>query len=183
MQFEKNMHEWVLFYADDFQSLYRHKLDIYKRCLQKWGNATSIPISPGQGSRKRGYPVARPKKGPGSFTVFRIQTVTENKQKFYKFTITVRYEIKLIADWAEKRLRAYRFLQRTFVSGKILEPTTDLNGFSLIKFRIRIKILSLDMLCLLTALPLGVSSTNYSSILHVSMDLPLDHSASIVSWD
>ena len=36
----------------------------------------------------------------------------------------------------EKRLREYGFLQPAFINGKILEPTTDLNGFSLMKRKI-----------------------------------------------
>ena len=36
----------------------------------------------------------------------------------------------------EKQLQAYRFLQPAFVDGKMVEPTTDLNGFNLTKRQI-----------------------------------------------
>ena len=66
--------------------------------------------------------VTTPKRGPDT--------------NCYKFTSTARYEVKSNRRLTEKRLRAYGFLQTAFINGKILEPTTDLNSFSLMKRKI-----------------------------------------------
>ena len=66
----------------------------------------------------------------------------------YKFTSTARYEVKSNRRLTEKRLRAYGFLQTAFINGKILEPTTDLNSFSLMKRKISYTtVIMLALLC------------------------------------
>ena len=72
--------------------------------------------------RGGGYPGLLP-QGPGQKGA-RTQNVTN---------LQVLQDMKTNRRLTEKRLRAYGFLQPAFINGKILEPTTDLNGFSLMK--------------------------------------------------
>ena len=111
---------------------------IYRRWLRHWFQVRlflglddvkeKISIGYCQGRREGGggggtrgyyYPGARTKKGP--------------RQKLLHIYNYCEIWDKTDCRLTEKRLRAYRFLQPALVNCKILEPTTDLNGFSLTK--------------------------------------------------
>ena len=95
-------------------------------CAHSFVYTHSCTMQPGPsrgGGGTRGYyPGARAKKGPGHKLL-----------QIYKYC---KIWSKTNRRLTEKPLRAYGFLQPAFINVKILGPTTDLNGFSLMKRKI-----------------------------------------------